>query len=149
MSCRNGRGFTLIDVLFSVVLLIIAISGAMQYRYHAALGVRKAKMQTGAAELALMLVETWRGVGGADTFDSEDHFNSALNINSSTGPACPTDYNQLDSYTIQWNDYDYKATLSSRDIGNGLKSLNVIVAWPFGNSNADKEYRITSYVDTN
>ncbi len=149
MRYQKIRGFTLIDVLFSVVLLLIAITGAMQYRYHAALGVRKAKMQTAAAELALTLVETWRGLEGADTFDSQGHFNSAMNINSSTGPACPGDYNQIGSYAIQWSDYDYKATLSSKDIGNGLKSLNVIVAWPFGNSNADKEYRITSYVDTN
>jgi type II secretory pathway pseudopilin PulG len=149
MTYRKQKGFTLIDVLFSVVLLIVAISGAMQYRYHAALGVRKARMQTGAAELALMLVETWRGVDGADTFDSESHFSSALAINSSTGPACPADYNDIGSYAIQWSDYNYTATLSSRDIGNGLRSLNVIVAWPFGNSNTDKEYRITSYVDTN
>jgi type II secretory pathway pseudopilin PulG len=149
MTYRKQKGFTLIDVLFSVVLLIIAISGAMQYRYHAALGVRKAKMQTGAAELALMLIETWRGVDGANIFDSESHFNSALTITSSTGPASPADYNAIGSYAIQWSDYNYTATLSSRDIGNGLRSLNVIVAWPFGNSNTDKEYRITSYVDTN
>lgn len=149
MTCRKQKGFTLIDVLFSVVILIVAISGAIQYRYHAALGVRKAKMQNGAAELALMFVETWRGVNGADTFDSQSHFNSALPISSSTGPASPTDYNPLGSYAIQWSDYNYTATLSSRDIGNGLRSLNVIVAWPFGNSNTDKEYRITSYVDTN
>ncbi len=149
MLNRKKKGFTLIDVLFSVVLLIVAITGAIQYRYHSALGVRKAKMRTAAAELALMLVETWRGVDGADTFDSESHFNSALTINSSTGPANPADYNLLGSYAIQWSDYDYKATLSSKDLGNGLKSLNVIVAWPLGNSNTDKEYRITSYADTN
>lgn len=149
MTYRKKKGFTLIDVLLSVVILIIAISGSIQFRYHAAIGVRKAKMRTGASELALMLVETWRGTGGADTFDSASHYNPALIITSAAGPAKPADYNLLGSYAIQWSDFDYTATLSSKDIGNGLKALNVVVAWPFGNSNTDKEYRITSYADTN
>ena len=149
MLHRNNKGFTLIDVLLSIVILIIAISGAIQFRYHAALGLRKAKMHNAASELALMLVETWRGTDGSDTFDSITHYNPALIINTSTGPAKPADYSLLGSYAIQWSDYDYTATLSSKDIGNGLKALNVAVAWPFGNSNTDTEFRITSYADTN
>jgi type II secretory pathway pseudopilin PulG len=149
MFDQKRRGFTLIDVLFSVVILIVAICGAIQFRYHAAIQVRKANMLTGASELALTLIETWRGVDGADTFDSITHYNPGLAITSATGPAKPADYNLLGSYAIQWSDYDYTATLSSRDIGGGLKSINVVVAWPLGNSNTNKEYRITSYVDTN
>jgi type II secretory pathway pseudopilin PulG len=149
MSYRRHKGFTLIDVIISVVILIVAISGTIQFRYHAAIQTRKANMRTAGAELALMLVETWRGVDGDETFDSIDHFSPALTITSSTGPAMPAAYDLLGSYAIQWSDYDYTATLSSRDIGGGLRALNVIVAWPFGNSNTDKEYRITSYADTN
>ena len=149
MRYSPKKGFTLIDVITSSVILIVAISGAIQFRYHAAIQTRKANMRTAGSELALMLVETWRGVDGDETFDSIDHFSPALTITSSTGPAMPAAYDLLGSYAIQWSDYDYTATLSSRDIGDGLKALNVIVAWPFGNSNTDKEYRITSYADTN
>lgn len=149
MNYRKEKAFTLIDVLFSIVLLIVAITGAIQYRYHAALQTRKASMRTTAAELALMLVETWRAADGADTFDPAAHFNSALTINASTGPAAPIDYNPIATYTINFSDYDYQTTLSSKDLANGLKSLNIIVAWPFGNSGTNKQYRITSYVDTN
>lgn len=149
MLYRKHKGFTLIDVIISTVILIVAISGSIQFRYHAAIQTRKANMRTAGSELALMLVETWRGVDGDDTFDTENHFSPALTITSSTGPAMPAAYNLLGSYAIQWSDYDYSATLSSRDIGGGLRALNVIVAWPFGNSNTDKEYRITSYADTN
>lgn len=149
MLYRTNKGFTLIDVLLSVVILIIAISGAIQFRYHAAIQTRKAKMRTGAAELAQTLVETWRAEGGADTFDSAAHYSPAITITPASGPAKPSDYNLLGSYAIKWADYDYTATLSSKDIGNGLKALNVIVAWPFGNSNNFKEFRITSYANTN
>ncbi|MCF7955365.1 MAG: hypothetical protein K9M75_06155 [Phycisphaerae bacterium] len=149
MLYRTKKGFTLIDVIISVVILIVAISGAIQFRYHAAIQTRKANMRTSAAELALMLVETWRGVDGDDAFDAIDHYAPELTVTSSAGPSMPSGYNWLGSYAIEWNDYDYTATLSSRNIGGGLKALNVIVAWPYGNSNADKEYRITSYADTN
>ncbi|MCF7955317.1 MAG: hypothetical protein K9M75_05910 [Phycisphaerae bacterium] len=149
MPYRKHKGFTLIDVIVSVVILIIAICGAIQFRYHAAIQTRKANMRTAGAELALMLVETWRGVDGDDAFDAIDHCAPELTITLSGGPVMPSGYNWLGSYSIQWNDYDYKATLSSRDVGGGLKALNVIVAWPYGKSNTDKEYRITSYADTN
>lgn len=149
MYYQKRKGFTLIDVLFSVVLLVVAITGAIQYRYHAALQTRRAKMQTAAAQLALILVETWRDADGAGTFDSQAHFNSALTITNSTGPASPIDYNPIATYAINWSDYDYQTTLSSKDFGAGLRALNVTVAWEFGNSNTNKEYRITSYVDTN
>ena len=149
MRYHSKKGFTLIDVLLSAVILIITVSGAIQFRYHAAIGARKAKMRTAASELALMLMETWRATGGADTFDSVSHYNPDLVITAASGPDRPSDYNLLGSYAIQWSDFDYTATLSSRNVGDGLKALNVAVAWPFGNSNNVQEYRITSYADTN
>lgn len=149
MYYHKEQGFTLIEVLFSVVLLIIAITGAIQYRYHAAIETRKANMRNSGAQLAMMLIETWRAADGADTFDTEAHFNSAITITPSTGPACPVDYNPVASYAINWSDYDYEVTLSSRDIGGGLRSLNVAIAWLFGKSGINKEYRITTYVDRN
>jgi len=149
MSYRKAKGFTLIDVLLSAVILITAVSGAVHFRYHAAIQARKANMRNSGAELTLMLVETWRGVDGSDTFDSISHFAPEITISTAAGPSEPSGYDLLGSYAIQWSDYDYTATLSSRDIGNGLIALNVVVAWPLGNSGTDKEYRITSYVDTN
>ena len=94
-------------------------------------------MRTAAAELALTLVETWQGVDGDETFDFIEHYHPALIIRTSTGPARPEHYDLLGTYAIQWSDYDYTATLSSMDIGGGLKALNVAIAWSFGNSRVE------------
>lgn len=147
MSSLRKRGFTLVDVLLSAIILIIAVFGVIQYRYHSALEMKKAKIYTGGARLAQTLIETWRGLDGDPAFDPAGHFSPDISISAGSGPAKPADHTLLGSYEIQWEGVDYTATMSSRDIGNDVTALNVAVAWPLGNSGNDKEFRLTSYVD--
>lgn len=149
MPCRERKGFTLVDVLVSAVILLIAIYGAIQFRYHAALQIRKADMHISGAELGQMLVETWRGTGGSESFDFVSYFSPVMAINAGTGPAEPGDFNLHGSYAVQWEGFDYLTTLSSKELPDGLRALNVIVTWQMGYSNTDKQISLTSYADLN
>lgn len=67
IRCR--RGMSLVGTMVAVTILLIALIGTSSFRYSAALDGRKAKAQTAAARIALMLCESWRGINGNVTFD--------------------------------------------------------------------------------
>ncbi len=153
---KSAAGFTLIEIMLATVILIIAILGASSFRYHAALGARKADLQATAARTALLLCESWRGVGDPNTFDptqlTTGDPNSALTIEpTDIGPAWPTDFTLLGIYRITIGEVNCYAALSWKDIYPQLRALNVIVAWDRrGSSNlfedADKSFKLTTYV---
>ena len=67
IRCR--RGVSLVGTMVAVTILLIALIGTSTFRYAAALDGRKAKAQTTAARIALMLCQSWRGINGDMTFD--------------------------------------------------------------------------------
>ncbi len=164
---RSVAGLTLVEVMVAIVVMAIAALGASAFRYHAALGVRKADLQTDAARTALLLCETWRGASGPDTFNPTQlaTTNPALAIEAITisgGPAAPTDFTLLGNYKITVDSVDYYyAVLSWKDVSPGLRALNVIVAWDqrgsgpssgggnvydWGSVDASKSFKLTTYV---
>jgi len=143
-SKRNG--FSLLDGIIAIVVLLIAILGTASYRYHSALDERKAAMQTSATRVALLLCESWRGVQGATTCDPTTWDLSGVTISVGSGPAVPSDFTSLNSYRITTNNYTYTATLAWQNISAGLRALNVTLAWPTsGTGTANTSYALTSY----
>ncbi len=163
-----AAGLTLVEVMAAMAVLAIAALGASAFRYHAALGARKADLQTTAARTALLLCESWRGVSNPSTFDptqlATSGPNSALAIETITiyeGHAVPADFTPLGTYGITINDVNYYAVLSWKDVSPGLRALNVIVAWDqrgsgpssgggnvydWGSVDASKSFKLTTYV---
>ena len=163
---RSVAGLTLVEVMVAIVVLAIAALGASAFRYHAALGVRKADLQTGAARTALLLCESWRGASDPNTFNPTQlaTANPALAIGAVTisgGLAAPTDFTLLGNYKITVDSFDYYAVLSWKDVSPGLRALNVIVAWDqrgsgpssgagnvydWGSVDSSKSFKLTTYV---
>ena len=162
-----AAGLTLVEVMVAIVVLAISVLGASAFRYHAALGIRKADLQTDAARTALLLCESWRGASGPNTFNPTQlaTTNPALAIEAVTisgGPAAPTDFTLLGNYKITVDSVDYYyAVLSWKDVSPGLRALNVIVAWDqrgsgpssgggnvydWGSVDASKSFKLTTYV---
>jgi len=162
-----AAGLTLVEVMAAMTVLAIAVLGASAFRYHAALGARKADLQTDAARTALLLCESWRGASGPNTFNPTQlaTTNPALAIEAviiSGGPAAPTDFTLLGNYKITVDSVDYYyAVLSWKDVSPGLRALNVIVAWDqrgsgpssgrgnvydWGSVDASKSFKLTTYV---
>jgi len=150
---KYRAGFTLVEVMIAAVIFIVAVLGTSAYRYSAALSARRADLQTAAARTGLLLCEGWRGIGGADTYDPVDYFDSDLDIETNPGPAAPDGFTMLGSYKIVLEDTDYYATLSWKDVSPGLRALNVLVGWDQmgrGTDNlqdANKLFKLTTYVE--
>ena len=144
-------GFSLVDVLVAVAILLIAIIGTSRLRYYSAMDARKAGLRIGAARTGLLLCENWRGVNGSGTYDPVASLGSDVTISTGTGPSAPSGFTSLGSYTINLNGTTYYATLSWRDVQTGLRALNIIVAWPLRNqaptgvADADRSFELTTY----
>lgn len=157
---RSGAvsGFTLVEIMAAIVILMVAVLGTSAFRYTAALGARRADAQTTAARIGLLLTESWRGTSDPNTFDPTDLANgfseSTLEINSgSVSIEAPAGFTVLGTYRIAANDFGYDAVLSWKDVsGGGLRALNVIVAWDQRGSGSeyqrypDKSFELTAYV---
>jgi len=145
-SPRQCRGFTLIDVMIAMLILLIISLGILTYRYTAALNILKAKEHLTAADLAATLIETWQGVNGSETFDPETTLSTDLSISSGTGQDEPAGYTLLGKYDIQDDNKTYQLTLSWKDIDASLRELNVIITWLYLNETNQKTYQLTTYV---
>ena len=133
------KGLTLIEVMVAVTVIIVAIIGSLTFRYFCALDARKSSVQTTAGRLGQLLLEGWSGLGGRAISDSYNIFNPAslsnaaseLVIISDVGPSVPSGFNSFGSYRVTADGAYYYATLSYQDdAANGLRVLNVSVAWP-------------------
>lgn len=142
---NNKSGFSLVDALVAVVMIIIIVLGATMYRYYSTLEVRKAQEQLKASRLAVTLCETWRAASGSAGYDPSDHLGSDNVSFSGQGASKPSGYILQNNYEIAFDDLDCKATLSYKDESSDLRALNIIVAWPNGNAGQDKEFEINSY----
>ncbi len=148
---RRHHGFSLISIMFAIAILLAALIGTSNFRYYSALDAKKAAARITASRIGLMLCENWRGLGGIDTYDPVAYLGSDLTISTSTGPAKPTDFTLLGSYTVTVNGANFYITLSWKDVSAGLKALNIIVAWAQRQqgqstlSDIDKSFKLTTY----
>ena len=154
---KPASGFTFIEIMGAILVLTVAMLGASAYRYYAALDTRKAHLQTTAARISSLLLETWHGTSDPNTFDPTAHFGSELTIESMTiqeGPHTPTDFEVLGTYRIIVNGVDYRTALFWKDVYSGLRTLTVIVVWEWDPVNhpldpskyANQSFRLTTYV---
>jgi len=136
---NRSRGLTLIEVMVALALVIVAVLGAMSFRFFCALDARKADVHVNASRLGLLLLEGWRGAGGETTFDPAILEDTAgdLDITPGQGVDPLAGMTQLGKYQVKLRktegfDVYYYVTLSYKDdfpIPN-LRTLNAIVFWP-------------------
>ncbi len=146
--CR--RGTSLVGTMVAISILSIAIIGTANFRYYSALDSRKAVMLNRAARVAVTLSESWRAVGGAETYDPVENLGSDIIITQSTIDEVGYDetFTLLGSYEVVLNGTAYYTTLSWKDVSTGLRALNVIVTWAQrgeqGNG-TDDSFKLTTY----
>lgn len=154
---KFAAAITLVEVMGAILVLLVAVMGASGYRYYAALDARKADTALTAARVALLLCESWRGVGGDETFDPISHFNpdsddSGFAIETAAkGPPIPQGYTVLGVYKITVDGTYYCAAMTWEDTIPGLRTLNVFVFWDWDGSggyshHTRTSFRLTTYV---
>lgn len=138
---------TLVEVMLSSVILVIAAMGALSFEYHAAGHAKISRAQIGGTRIARLLLEDWMSTGGAADYDP-----TTLNLGFSA---------DNDDYTIEVDGVPMTATLSWRDIGYDdtaevtLRRLDVTVTFGgISNSTSDSKLKkvrpviLTTYVRT-
>jgi len=159
--CKLLAAVTLIEVMAAIVIITIAVLGASGYRYYSALDARRADFQNAAARIALLLSENWRGRGydGTTSYDPVAHLNSdnlTVGDSGGVGPDYASGFTGLGRYEItSTNDgVHYWAALSYDAGADGLRMLNVVVAWAQRQTGSDddaaagldKTFKLTTYV---
>lgn len=158
---KSADGFTLVEIMVAIVILMVAVIGTSNFRYYAAADARKAGAHIMVARIGLLLCENWRGVLGDETYDPVASFGSDLDITKSlyVTEAEEEEYESdgftfLGRYEIVVNNVNYYAILTWKDVDTELRALSVTIAWSqrgeIGASlaDADKLFRLTTYTST-
>ena len=132
-----GRGgFTLTEVMISILIVMILATGAMGYQYASTRDVKISEVQASAARIGMLLLESWKGQQGDLFFDPVDVFESELTIQTSVvGPTVPENsmgspLMKFGSYEIVLDHVTYYVTLSYDDpSGSEPMLLNAVVMW--------------------
>ncbi|MGB7582647.1 MAG: type II secretion system protein [Sedimentisphaerales bacterium] len=68
---KNSRlhGFTIVEVMLSMAIVIIVAVGTMYFQYNGASPARQAEAQTAATRLGQLLLEDWKSTGGNSAYD--------------------------------------------------------------------------------
>lgn len=130
------RGFTLVEVMISILIVMILVTGAMGYQYASTRDVKVSEVQASAARIGMLLLESWKGQQGDTSFDPVDTFNSEMTIQTSTiGPDVPdgsigAPLVKLGSYEIILKNVHYYVTLSYDGASTSEPMiLNATVTW--------------------
>jgi prepilin-type N-terminal cleavage/methylation domain-containing protein len=138
---KVSKAFTLIELMMTIAIVVIAVVGTMGYQYYAAKQSQIAFAQTTATRTAQLLLEDWQSTGGATTYDPLQ-----LQFGFSSAPV-PSDFTMglsLGSvlnnviYTITVNNVPMSIMLSWCDVANDsvaqttLLQLRAMVRWQQG-----------------
>jgi prepilin-type N-terminal cleavage/methylation domain-containing protein len=127
---KYAKGFGLIEVMATILILLIAVTGSLAYQYHTALNARKADLYATASRLGNAMLETWKGLGSDTTFNPATVFSTEMNIASNGTAQPPANLSDtLGSYLINENNANYYITLSYQDAPSKARVLNVAIVW--------------------
>ena len=138
---QSKIGLTLIEVMIVVLLISVAVIGAMGFRFYCVVDAKKADVQAGAARIGSMLLETWKGMGGLTDSTFITKFETAVTSYSSqfvvtsgtTGPSHPSGFTSLPSkYRVEdkANNVYYYVALSYQPATSTMPEvLNATISW--------------------
>jgi len=75
--------------MVTITILSVAVIGSLSFRYCAALDSRRAAKRVAAAQIAMLLCESWRAVEGIETYDPVAHLGTDLEL--AENPDAPGD----------------------------------------------------------
>ena len=112
---RRSRGFTLVEVALSILLVTVIVLAAMSVRYLAVKQARRGDAYNTAGKLGQMLLEGWRSSGAPNTYNPITRFagQTAIVITTSTmAPPAPSGFTTLGRYQVVLDNVNYYVTLA-------------------------------------
>jgi prepilin-type N-terminal cleavage/methylation domain-containing protein len=133
---NKKRGFTLIECLVVMLVLMITFGGIIGFRYYSILSAERAETQLLAARAAGVISEAWRAQKGAVDFDPtqqgfDDHFQILPGTAMAFMGTSPSGAMFLGSYHVEIEGRQFQANLTyqnSTDVPNA-RLLYVVLNW--------------------
>jgi hypothetical protein len=127
---NKQSGFSLVEIVTAMVVLMIGILGASSFRYHAAISERLTRAKVSATRIGMTVLETWHGMDGDETFDPAAVLPAELGAETVfTGPAAPAGFTPISICHLTLDETHYYVTLSYKDGVNDLRTMSVVVGW--------------------
>jgi type II secretory pathway pseudopilin PulG len=124
------HGFTIVEVVTSIVVLMIGILGASAFRYHASINERLTRAKVSATRIGMTVLETWHGMDADLTFDPATTLPASLAPETVlTGPAAPAGFTPITICHVSLDDTHYYVTLSYKERDPNLRVMSVVVGW--------------------
>ncbi|MGA2070518.1 MAG: prepilin-type N-terminal cleavage/methylation domain-containing protein [Sedimentisphaerales bacterium] len=146
-------GFTLVEVMMSVAIIIIVALGTLSFQYYNVKDSRTSEAQTTATRLAQLLLEDWKSTGGDPLYDATT---LGLGFLAPTPPTAGNYIITLDNQTFYLSMAQQLAPVGSGTnpdnvAGVTLQQLSVTVSWrkDYGNgavSGSDPTLTFTTFV---
>jgi prepilin-type N-terminal cleavage/methylation domain-containing protein len=148
LRTNKRRGFTLIEVSVSLLLVATIVLALMNVRYFAHKHAVRADVYTTASRLSLLLLESWRSTTTPADYNPVTDFDvtgETVISTSGTGPPVPGGFTQLGSYHMVLEGSHYYATLAYiNETSDDPAKLYVCIGWKnrytAGDVSTDGEY---------
>ena len=129
------RGFSLTEIMISILIVMVLVTGAMGYQYNSTRDVKISEVQATASRIAMLLLEGWKGQQGDTAFDPVAVFGDEMAIQTASSPGAPDKSSGvpltiLNSYEVVLQGVYYFVTLSYEEpSASEPMLLNATVAW--------------------
>ena len=151
---NKTQGFTLVECLVVMLILMITFGGIIGFRYYSILSAERAETQLLAARAAGVITEAWRAQKGATDFDpTEQSFDDYFQIQSGSGMAFmgtpPSGALLLGNYQVEIEGREFQAKLmyqNSADVPNA-RLLYVVMSWQ-DRKQLEQQYYLSTLTQT-
>jgi type II secretory pathway pseudopilin PulG len=166
---KHRPALTLIEIMVVVLIIAIAVIGAMGFRSFCVTDAKRADVQVNAARIASMVLENWKAKAGAISYDPTTTGDLkqlvsqyTISTSSSTSAPAPVLTNVLGKYQVRDIGYSasiyYYVTLSyqtdtyvtTTPVTVQIRAMNVSISWnqKYGTTGSTgKTISMTTYTD--
>jgi Tfp pilus assembly protein PilE len=95
-------GVTLIEVVVSILVVMVLSTGALSYQYYSTRDVAHSEAQAAASRIAILLLESWKGLDGDTDYDPEELFDSDLEIQAGSRLTGDEPSVEFSTFTIEY-----------------------------------------------
>jgi prepilin-type N-terminal cleavage/methylation domain-containing protein len=135
---KSNAGLTLIEVMVVIIIISVAVIGAMSFRYHSVEDAKKADVHIGAARVGSMLLENWKGMGGLSGYNPTSQFGTLFSSQyaitpttaaSAPSPCLATKLTSCQIKDLKNNVYYYVTLSYAAPTVTTPEALNAAVSW--------------------
>jgi type II secretory pathway pseudopilin PulG len=142
---RAAAGFTLLELVITMMILIVLSVGALGYQYFAAQMAQRAKAEITVTRTARLILDNWKKTGGDENFDLPS-IDPGFTVISGTDKYQITVDELPMTVAIDWQNIEYDSVAIVT-----LRQIQATIQWRLDHKSGqirqnDPSYVMTTYV---